>query len=84
MRRRLGARDRLHLVLDADTFSTWDLPIDVSGLSEQYVDELAAASARSGVDEAVLTGRGTIHGHAVAVIVGEFDFLGGTIGRATA
>jgi acyl-CoA carboxylase subunit beta len=82
--RRLGARDLLDLVLDEDTFTSWDQPVELSGLDQQYVDELAAAREKSGVDEAVVTGRGAIHGHEVAVIVGEFGFLGGTIGRATA
>ena len=84
MTRRLGARDLLDLVIDAGTFASWDVPVDLSGFGEEYADELAAARSRSGVDEAVVTGRGTIRGHAVAVIVGEFGFLGGTIGRATA
>ena len=58
--------------------------MDLAGLDREYVEELHAARERSGVDEAVVTGRGSIRGHAVAVIVGEFRFLGGSIGRATA
>ena len=84
MTRRLGARDLIELVLDDGTFASWDTPVDLAGLDQGYVDELHEARERSGVDEAVVTGRGSIHGHAVAVIVGEFRFLGGSIGRATA
>jgi acetyl-CoA carboxylase beta subunit/acetyl-CoA carboxylase alpha subunit len=81
---RLGARDLIGLVLDAGTFTAWDEAVALDGLDPGYVAELEAARERSGCDEAVLTGRGSIHGHEVAVIVGEFRFLGGSIGRATA
>jgi acyl-CoA carboxylase subunit beta len=84
MTRRLGARDLIGLVLDEGTFVSWDAPVEHAGLDEAYVAELVAARARAGVDEAVVTGRGSIRGHAVAVVVGEFGFLGGSIGRATA
>src|SRR5699024_5993901 len=46
--------------------------------------ELAAAADKSGVDEAVITGEGTISGRRVAVVVGEFRFLAGSIGVAAA
>jgi acetyl-CoA carboxylase beta subunit/acetyl-CoA carboxylase alpha subunit len=81
---RLGARDLIELVLDAGTFTPWDQPVSLDGLEPGYVAELEAARERSGCDEAVVTGRGSIRGHDVAVIVGEFRFLGGSIGRATA
>ncbi|HEX4259013.1 MAG TPA: carboxyl transferase domain-containing protein, partial [Streptosporangiaceae bacterium] len=44
--------------------------------------ELAAARARTGLDESVLTGEGRIGGHPVAVAASEFGFLGGSIGVA--
>ncbi|WP_278255400.1 carboxyl transferase domain-containing protein [Nocardioides convexus] len=45
---------------------------------------LTAAAERSGLDEAVLTGEATVDGHRVALVVSEFGFLAGSIGRATA
>jgi acetyl-CoA carboxylase beta subunit/acetyl-CoA carboxylase alpha subunit len=84
VRTRLGARALIDLVLDEGTFSPWDEPVGLDGLDPGYAAELRAARDRSGCDEAVVTGRGSIHGHDVAVIVGEFRFLGGSIGRATA
>jgi acetyl-CoA carboxylase carboxyl transferase subunit beta len=81
---RLNARGLIGLVLDDGTFACWDTPVDTSGLDPAYAEQLAVAHARSGVDEAVVTGAGRIRGHEVAVIVGEFGFLGGSIGRATA
>src|SRR5690606_36663247 len=45
---------------------------------------LAAAAEKSGTDESVLTGRGTVRGRPVVVVANEFRFLGGSIGRAAA
>ena len=84
MSRRLRAAQLIDLVLDDGTFTSWDTPVDLAGHDAAYLAELEAARERSGADEAVTTGRGTIEGHDVAVIVGEFSFLGGSIGRATA
>lgn len=84
MSARLDARGLIRLVLDDGTFTGWDTPVDTSGFDPAYAEQLASAHARSGVDEAVVTGAGSIRGYEVAVIVGEFGFLGGSIGRATA
>src|SRR5919106_6810270 len=80
---RLSARDLLQLVL-GDTFDSWDTPVDLAGLAPEYAAQLVAARERAGTDEAVVTGAGAIDGTAVAVIAGEFAFMGGSIGRATA
>ncbi len=83
--RRPGARELLDGVLDAGSFVTWDgTPLPVAEPGSSYAEELAEAARRSGVDEAILTGAGRIGGHRVAVIVGEFRFLAGSIGRAAA
>ncbi|HEY4269637.1 MAG TPA: carboxyl transferase domain-containing protein [Galbitalea sp.] len=81
----LGAIELIDVVLDADSFASWDEPIpEPRGASEAYLDELAEARRRSGGDEAVITGRGLVRGMAVAVIVSEFRFLGGSVGVACA
>lgn len=82
--RRWGAQDLLDLVLDDGSYVSWDSPIDLAHHPEPYRRELEAAAARSGADEAVLTGRGTVSGRPVAVVANEFRFLGGSIGQATA
>ncbi|WP_408899431.1 carboxyl transferase domain-containing protein [Nocardioides sp. R1-1] len=84
MSARLGARDLLDLVLDAGTFASWDRPVDLTGIEPGYRAELEAAAVRAGTDESVLTGRGTVRGRPVAVVVNEFRFLAGSIGRAAA
>lgn len=82
MTRRWGARELLGLVLDRESFVSWDVPIDVTHLSESYQAELARAAERAGTDESVLTGRGLVRGRPVAVVANEFGFLGGSIGQA--
>ncbi len=81
---RLTARDLIALVLDDDSWTSWDTPPVRTGLSEEYAAELAAAAEKSGEDESVLTGEASLHGRQVGVLVGEFGFLAGSIGRASA
>jgi len=83
-RRPWTAHELLDLVLDSGSFESWDEPIDISGQPEDYRRQLEAAAARAGTDESVLTGRGLVRGRPVAVVVNEFRFLAGSIGRAAA
>ncbi|MCW2831503.1 MAG: acetyl-CoA carboxyl transferase [Aeromicrobium sp.] len=80
----LTAQELLDLVLDEGSFESWDSPVDQSGLDSTYRHELAAATERAGTDESVLTGRGLMRGRPVAVLVNEFRFLAGSIGRDAA
>lgn len=81
---RLNARELIDLVLDEGSWVSWDTPPARAGVSASYAAELAAAQERTGVDESVLTGEGTMLGRRVAVLVSEFGFLAGSIGRDTA
>lgn len=81
---RLTAHELIDTVVDKDTFVSWDEPLDVDGLDETYLASLERAAERAGTDESVVTGSARIRGHDVALIVGEFRFLGGSIGRAAA
>lgn len=78
------APDLIERLLDAGSWTSWDAAADRSGLDPAYVAELERAQARSGVDESVLTGRGTIEGRGVAVVASEFTFLAGSVSRAAA
>ncbi|MGH3597186.1 MAG: carboxyl transferase domain-containing protein [Mycobacterium sp.] len=81
---RIGT-DELHdAVLDDGSFISWDTAPPVVPTNESYAQELADARAASGRDESVLTGEGRVFGRRVAVVVCEFDFLGGSIGVAAA
>lgn len=84
MSRRHTSRELIELVLDDGSFASWDAPVDTSDFAPEYQAALAKAAQRAGTDEAVVTGSGMIDGLPVAVIVGEFAFLGGSIGVRTA
>ncbi|WP_099038618.1 acetyl-coenzyme A carboxylase carboxyl transferase subunits beta/alpha [Mycobacterium neglectum] len=81
---RIGAIDLRDAVLDADSFRSWDTTPLVVERSEAYQRELDAAAAKTGLDESVLTGEGTVFGRRVALVACEFDFLAGSIGVAAA
>jgi acetyl-CoA carboxylase carboxyl transferase subunit beta len=73
----------LETVLDADSWQPWDQPVDDPVTDDPgYAEELRQTRERTGADESVLSGEGTIHGHRVAILVSEYDFLAGSIGVA--
>jgi acyl-CoA carboxylase subunit beta len=81
---RIGALALRDALLDEGSFHSWDgPPLDI-GADGEYLRELAAAAAKTGLDESVLTGEGTVFGRRVALVVCEFDFLAGSIGVAAA
>ncbi|MBJ8344186.1 carboxyl transferase domain-containing protein [Antrihabitans sp. YC2-6] len=81
---RISARDLIGHVVDQGTFQSWDGPLVDVRPGDKYRADLAAAAARSGEDESVLTGAGQVRGRPVAVIACEFGFLAGSIGVAAA
>lgn len=84
-----SARERVALVADEGSFEEWDAdvtsddPLSFND-TKPYLDRLAAARAATGLNEAVLTGRALLDGRPFVAIAGEFGFLGGSIGVATA
>ncbi|MEE2035512.1 carboxyl transferase domain-containing protein, partial [Rhodococcus chondri] len=81
---RISAQEFIDGVLDAGSFTSWDVPPVEVHADESYRADLDRAAQKSGVDEAVLTGVGTVHGRRVALIACEFAFLAGSIGVAAA
>ncbi|MGN6189447.1 MAG: carboxyl transferase domain-containing protein [Conexibacter sp.] len=84
-----SAAERVALVADDGSFAAWDADVvsdDPLAFSDTrpYVERLAQARAATGLGEAVLTGRATLEGRPFAIVAGEFGFLGGSIGVATA
>ncbi|HEX4805908.1 MAG TPA: carboxyl transferase domain-containing protein [Conexibacter sp.] len=84
-----SARERVALVADADSFEEWDADVASDDPlsfrdTRSYADRLDEARAATGLSEAVLTGRATLDGRPLVVVAGEFGFLGGSIGVATA
>lgn len=84
MSTRLTARQLIDLGLDEGSWSSWDVAPVYGDISEAYAADLAAARERSGVDESVLTGEASVRGRRVGVLISEFGFLAGSIGKATA
>ena len=81
---RIGTDELRDAVLDEGTFLSWDTTPLVVPTNAAYAHELADARAATGRDESVLTGEGRVFGRRVAVVVCEFEFLGGSIGVAAA
>ncbi|TXL62294.1 carboxyl transferase domain-containing protein [Aeromicrobium terrae] len=81
---RPSVHELLDAVLDPDSFTSWDEPIDVSHHPDEYRAALEAAAERAGTDESIITGRGAVRGRPVAVVANEFGFLAGSIGTAAA
>ena len=84
-----SARERVALVADAGSFEEWDAdvvsddPLSFAD-TKPYRERLAAAQQATRLGEAVLTGHALLDGRPFVVIAGEFGFLGGSIGVATA
>jgi acetyl-CoA carboxylase carboxyl transferase subunit beta len=83
---RLGARERLELLLDPDSFAEWDAgleaedPLGFVAGDERYDAKLGNAQRKTGLVEAVVSGEGAIEGSPLALVVGDFGFLGASMG----
>lgn len=77
------AHTRLEQLLDdADKFVQWDdnlATVNALGFPE-YEDKLKIARERTGMDEAVITGLGTVEGRPVALGILDFSFFSGSMG----
>lgn len=82
---RPSARELIDLAIAPGSWVSWDEPIiDPTPLDPAYANTLATARRKTGLDEAVVTGTGHIGTRQVAIIAGEFGFLGGSIGVTAA
>lgn len=82
---RLGARERIDLLLDADgrtEIGAEVLPADTLRFkdSKRYPDRLRDATASSGESDSLVVMRGTIRKQPAVLAVFEFDFMGGSMG----
>jgi acyl-CoA carboxylase subunit beta len=82
---RVNARTLIAATADPGSFTAWDEPPVLDGYDTGYLGELKRARAKSGTDEAVLTGRALVHGQPAAVTVSEYGGHGlrwpGRVGR---
>ena len=82
---RIGARERVGLLVDEGTFFPHDegiAPEDPLRFkdSRRYADRVRDGARKSGGTEAILCGEGAILGRPVQVCAFEFDFMGGSMG----
>jgi acetyl-CoA carboxylase carboxyl transferase subunit beta len=78
---RRSAREVIDALADGGTWQSWDAPVVVDTDDLGYADDLNSARKTTGEDESVLTGRLSVRGRPIAVVVSEFGFLAGSIGR---
>ncbi len=81
----LPASERIQQVLDPESFEEWftDLaPCDPLGFKDRipYADRLKAEQAKTGMNDAVVTGRGYIRGRPVVLGITDFAFMAGSMG----
>ncbi|MEO6748582.1 MAG: acetyl-CoA carboxylase carboxyltransferase subunit beta, partial [Casimicrobiaceae bacterium] len=82
---RLGARERLDMLLDADgrfEIGSEVVPIDSLKFKDQkkYPERLAAALEETGETDALVVMQGSMHSVPLVVAAFEFEFMGGSMG----
>lgn len=82
---RINARTRIAQLFDENSFKEMFskiLPTDALNFvdTESYKDRIKKANAKTGLDEAVITGIGEINGNRVATAVMDFEYMGGSMG----
>lgn len=84
---RLGVIERLKLLFDGDTYhdvplpKAYDDPLKFKD-RKRYSDRLKEARAKTGRQDAIVVGSGTIGGQAAVVAAFDFSFMGGSMGTA--
>ena len=84
---RINARERLKLLSEEGSFQENDPELGSSDPlkfkdSLSYPDRLKDSREKSGLNEAVLSGRASIKGHDVVLAIMDFAFMGGSMGSA--
>ena len=84
---RINANERVRLLVDKNTFEEIDAGLtSVDPLHfkdfRSYPERIEESQKKSGLKEAVLSGRARIMGHGAAVVIMDFSFMGGSMGSA--
>lgn len=86
---KLTARERIAQLLDEKSFREFDTRISVSDPLKfkddkgSYAEKAEQTREKTGLKEAVVTGRGRMQGIRVVLAVMDFNFLGGSLGSGT-
>lgn len=81
----LTAEQRIDLLADEGSFTELDAdlgpcdPLEWEA-NKRYVDQLASAGEKSGLPEAIVTGRATLEGHPLVLGAMDFRFIGASMG----
>lgn len=80
---RVHARERIRMITDEDTFEEWDVRMDfVNPLQfKGYEGKINNLKEKTGLDEAVLTGKGRIQGIPAVIAVMDGRFLMASMGE---
>lgn len=79
---RITAQERLALTVDEGSFEELFTGIETKNPLDfpNYVDKLATVREKTGLDEAVLTGRAKINGHSLAIGIMDSHFIMASMG----
>jgi len=79
---RMNARQRIQMVMDEYTFQEWDMGLENGNplQYEGYPEKIVTLQRKTGLDEAVVTGIGRIHGEKAVVAVCDARFMMGSMG----
>ncbi|MBO8136681.1 MAG: acetyl-CoA carboxylase carboxyltransferase subunit beta [Desulfotomaculum sp.] len=79
---RLTARERINMILDADSFTEYDSQLTSSNPLnfEGYEEKILKSQETTGLKEAVVTGEGTINGYPVVLAVMDSRFIMASMG----
>ncbi len=82
---RIKSAEYIQILLDGGSFEEFDQHIQSVDFlkfkaSKKYADQIKDAMKKTGQNEAVRTGYGSIHGHRVVLGLMDFSFIGGSMG----
>ncbi len=80
---RMHAMHRIGMIVDEGTFEEWDMGLQTKNPLEYpgYEEKIEVLQEKTKLDEAVITGCGTIDGHKVAIGVMDGRFLMASMGQ---
>lgn len=78
---RISATELLAKLVDEGSWHPWDSQITALPDDAGYAGDIGRAREKTGLDESIICGEANVNGVRVAVVVSEFGFLGGSIGR---
>lgn len=78
----MSAKERIDALMDANTFEEWDVQLTSANPLEfpDYIEKVEKDQKKTGMNEAVMTGKGKINGYESAIAVMDSRFRMGSMG----